>query len=82
MDVPTEKPLLEKIKAGQVHEGTIPYPSDQIPAVGDRVTFREATFPFGIPTRVSNGEWVSVTLTTVRKSPMSYFGSTLWELEW
>ncbi len=83
MDVPTEKTLLERIKAGKVREGTIPYPPDQVPAVGDIVTFREATWAFGIPSRVPNGDWFSVTLTSVLESPMPrYFGSTLWELQW
>jgi hypothetical protein len=66
MDVLTHKPLLEKIDARTVSVGLIPCPPDHLPAVGDTVTFREATFEhFSAPTLVPHGSSVAATLTSV-----------------
>lgn len=83
MDVPTAKPLLEKIKAGEVRVGLIPCPPDHLPAPGDMVTFREATFDdFGVPSLVPNGDSTSITLASVYDTHNTYRGFTLCTLRW
>jgi hypothetical protein len=82
VDVPTNKPLLEKIKAGQVRVGTIPCHADHLPSPGERMTFREATFGIGVPNPVPNGDSVSVTLTSVVDTHTPYLGYTLCTLRW
>ncbi len=52
--------------AGTVSVGLIPCPSDHLPALGDTVTFREATFEhFSTPILVPQGSSVAATLTSV-----------------
>ena len=83
MDVPTAKPLLEKIKAGEVCVGLIPCPPDHLPAKGDMVTFREATIgEFFVLSLVPNGDSTPVTLASVDVTPNQDRGSTLCTLRW
>jgi len=83
MDVPTTKLLLEKIKAGELRLGLIPCPPDHLPAPGDRVRFREATFEqFCVPSLVPNGDSVSVKLTSIYDTHTAYLGFTLCTLRW
>lgn len=83
MDVPTAKPLLEKIKAGEVRVGLIPCPPDHLPALGDVVTFREAIFDdFSVSSLVPNGDSASVRLASVYDTHNTYLGFTLCTLRW
>lgn len=83
MDVLTHKPLLEKIEAGTVAVGTIPCPPDCLPAVGNTVTFREATFElFSPPAFVPHGRSVAARLTSVYDTEYPYRDFTLCTLRW
>lgn len=83
MDLPTAKPLLEKIKAGEVRVGLIPCPPDHLPAPGDVVTFCEAIFDdFCVSRLVPNGDSASVRLVSVYDTHTPYLGFTLCTLRW
>ena len=82
MEIPTDKPLLDRIKAGDVGVGLIPCPPDHIPVPGDRVVFREATFSFGRTTVDPVGDSIQATLTVVYDTGDKYQGSPLCTLRW
>ncbi len=83
IDVRTHKPLLEEIEAGTVSVGTIPCSPDRIPAVGEKIKFREATFEhFCAPTLVPHGNSVSATLTSVFDTHIPDGDFTLCTLKW
>ena len=83
MNVPTAKPLLDKIKAGEVRVGLIPCHPDHLPVPGDIVTSREATFDdFSVSSLVPTGDSTSVTLASVYDTHNTYLGFVLCTLRW
>jgi hypothetical protein len=83
MDFPTEKGQLDLIKRGRRHDAVVPVDPKGPPAVGDTVTFLEATTdPFGTPVVVPNGEAVSVDLTEVRNQGHKWVGKDLYYIAW
>jgi hypothetical protein len=83
MSVPTEKKLLEQIKAGKRDQSILPVPPDESIGVGDILTFREATFdPHQIPTLVPKGESVSMRITKAKDTGDKHFGNRLYSFQW
>jgi hypothetical protein len=83
MSVPTEKKLLQRIKAGKADHGILPVPPDESIGVGDILTFREATFSLHqIPTLVPHGESVSMRITEADDTGNKYGGSRLYAFRW
>jgi hypothetical protein len=83
MSMPTEKKLLQRIKAGKEDRGILPVAPDESVGVGDILTFREATFSFHqIPTLVPNGDSVSMRITKAEDTGDKYGGSRLYAFRW
>jgi hypothetical protein len=83
MSVPTEKKLLQRIKAGTADRGILPVPPDESIAVGDILSFREATFSLHqIPTLVLNGDSASMRITKAEDTGNKYGGSRLYAFQW
>jgi len=83
MSVPTEKKLLQRIKAGKEDRGILPVPPDESIGVGDVLTFREATFSLHqIPTLVPNGDSASMRITKAEDTGEKYGGSRLYAFRW
>ena len=79
MDFPIERAELDAIKHGRRHDAVVPVSPEAPPAVGDTVTFQEATSdPFGNPVLVPNGDAVSVDLTEVRNQGHKWAGQDLY----
>jgi hypothetical protein len=79
MEFPADKRQLDATKHGRRHNAVVPFSPASPPAVGDRVTFREAAFdPFGTPVLVPNGDAVSVELTEVRNQGQKWVGQDLY----
>ena len=83
MDFPADKSQLDATKHGRRHDAVVPFSPEGPPAVGDRVTFWEATSdPFGFPVLVPNGDAVSVDLTEVRNQGQKWAGQDLYYIAW
>jgi hypothetical protein len=83
MEFPTDKRQLDATKHGRRHNAVVPFSPESPPAVGDRVTFREAASdPFGFPVLVPNGDAVSVDLTEVRNQGHKWVGQDLYYIAW
>jgi hypothetical protein len=83
MEFPTDKRQLDATKHGRRHNAVVPFSPESPPAVGERVTFREAAFdPFGTPVLVPNGDAVSVELTEVRNQGDKWAGQDLYYIAW
>ena len=83
MDFPIEKVQLDAIKQGRRHYAVVPVRPESPPAVGDTVTFQEATSdPFGNPVLVPNGDAVPVDLTEVRNEGHKWAGQDLYFIAW
>jgi len=83
MDFPIEKDQLDAIKHGRRHDAVVPVNPANSPAVGNTVTFLEATSdPFGTPVFVPNGDAVSVDLTEVRNQGHKWVGQDLYYIAW
>lgn len=83
MSVPTEKTLLQRIKARQEDRGILPVPPDESIGVGDILTFREATFDHHqIPTLVPGGDTVDMRITKADDTGDKYGGWRLYGFRW
>ncbi len=83
MSVPTEKKLLQQIKAGRVSHGILPVAPAESIGVSDILTFREATFSVHqIPTLVPNGDAVSMRITKAEDTGDKYAGNRLYAFQW
>jgi hypothetical protein len=83
MDFPIEKGQLDAIRHGRRHDTVVPVSPEAPPAVGDTVSFLEATSdPFGTPVLVPNGDTVSVDLTEVRNQGHKWVGRDLYYIAW
>jgi hypothetical protein len=83
MSVPTEKKLLQRIKAGTADRGILPVAPDESVGEGDVLAFQEATFsPHQIPTPVPNGDSVSMRITKAEDTGDKYGGSRLYAFRW
>jgi hypothetical protein len=83
MNVPTERNLLQQIKAGREDRGILPVPPDESIGVGDILTFREATFDHHqIPTLVPNGDAVSMRIIKANDTGDKHGGWRLYAFRW
>jgi hypothetical protein len=83
LEFPIEKAQLDAMKLGRRHDAVVPVSPEDPPAVGDTVTFLEATAdPFGTPVLVPNGDAVSVDLTEVRNQGHKWVGRDLYYVAW
>lgn len=83
MNVPTEKKLLQQIKAGREDRGILPVPPDESIGVGDILTFREAIFDLHqIPTLVADGDAVSMRITKADDTGNKHGGWRLYGFRW
>jgi hypothetical protein len=83
MQFPMEKRELEAIKHGRRRDVLVPVKPEEPPAVGDTVTFLEATVdPFGTPLLVPNGGSICVELTEVRNQGDKWVGQDLYYIAW
>lgn len=82
LEIPTERTLLDRIRAGEVLVGLIPCPADRLPVAGETVRFLEAVFEFDFPKLVPLGGWIDVALTSVFNTGDEYRGSPLCTLRW
>lgn len=81
-EVPTERGLLDRIRAGDTLVGEIPCPADRLPVAGDTVRFLEAVFVFDFPRLTPLGDRIDATLTSVFNTGREYRGSPLCVLRW
>jgi len=83
MNVPTEKNLLQQIKAGHQDRGILPVPPDESIGVGDILNFQEATFDaHQIPSFVPNGDEISMQITKADDTGGKYGGHRLYGFRW
>jgi hypothetical protein len=83
LNFPIEKGQLDLIKRGRRHDAVVPVDPKDPPAIGDTVTFLEATTdPFGTPVFVPNGDAVSVDLTEVRNQGHKWVGQDVYHIAW
>jgi hypothetical protein len=83
MCVPTEKKLLQRIKAGKEDRGVLPVPPDESIGVGDILNFREATFSLHqVPTLVPHGDSVSMRIKGAEDTGDKFGGSRLYAFRW
>ena len=81
--IPTARDLLEEIRTGKESRAIIPVPARKKLASGDRVTFAEAAFDrIGIPSLITDGDTISVTLTKADETGDSYGTMRLVAIGW